>query len=59
LASSRAAPFAYQFDKEGKPSHPYGAYTKVEGGGRIIVLSEGMASLFLGDPKAVLTWPSR
>jgi hypothetical protein len=46
-------PFAYQLDKEGKPSHPYGAYKRVDGGGRIIVLGEGMASLFLGDPHAV------
>jgi hypothetical protein len=46
-------PFAYQLDTEGKPAQPYGAYTRVEGGGRIIVLSEGMASLFLGDRNAV------
>ena len=29
------------------------AYTRVEGGGRLVVLGEGMASLFLGDPNAV------
>jgi len=46
-------PFAYQLDKEGKPSHPFGAYTRLEKGGRIVVLGEGMASLFLGDPNAV------
>jgi hypothetical protein len=46
-------PFAYQLDKDGKPSHPFGAYTRVAGGGRIVVLGEGMASLFLGDPNAV------
>jgi hypothetical protein len=45
--------FAFQLDKEGKPSHPFGAYHRVDNGGRIVVLGEGMASLFLGDPKAV------
>ena len=29
------------------------AYTRAEGGGRLVVLGEGMASLFLGDPNAV------
>ena len=46
-------PFAYQLDKEGKPSHPFGAYTRLDTGGRIVVLGEGMASLFLGDPNGV------
>jgi hypothetical protein len=46
-------PFAYQLDKDGKPWHPFGAYTRLDGGGRIVVLGEGMASLFLGDPNAV------
>jgi hypothetical protein len=46
-------PFAYQLDKDGKPWHPFGAYKRVDGGGRVVVLGEGMASLFLGDPKAV------
>jgi hypothetical protein len=45
--------FAYQLDKEGKPWHPFGAYTRLDTGGRIVVLGEGMASLFLGDPGAV------
>jgi hypothetical protein len=44
-------PFAYQLDKEGKPSHPFAAYKRLDTGGRIVVLGEGMASLFLGDPK--------
>ena len=43
-------PFAFQLDKDGKPAQPYGAWKKVDGGGRIIVLAEGMASLFLGSP---------
>jgi hypothetical protein len=46
-------PFAFQLDKDGKPAQPYGAYARVNGGGRIVVLAEGMASLFLGDPKGV------
>jgi hypothetical protein len=46
-------PFAYQLDKEGAPSRPFGAYTRLDSGGRIVVLGEGMASLFLGEPKAV------
>jgi hypothetical protein len=45
--------FAYQLDKDGKPSHPFAAFARVPGGGRIVVLAEGMASLFLGDPKGV------
>jgi hypothetical protein len=45
--------FAYQLDKEGKPWHPFGAYKRLDTGGRIVVLGEGMASLFLGDPAAV------
>jgi hypothetical protein len=46
-------PFAYQLDKEGKPWHPFGAFKRLESGGRIVVLGEGMASLFLGDPNGV------
>jgi hypothetical protein len=45
---------AYQLDKEGKPSQPFGAYTRLGTGGRIVVLGEGMASLYLGDPNGVL-----
>jgi hypothetical protein len=46
-------PFAYQLDKEGKPWHPFGAYKRLDTGGRVVVLGEGMASLFLGDAAAV------
>jgi len=42
-------PFAFQLDKNGKPAQPYGAWSKVQAGGRVVVLSEGMASLFLGS----------
>jgi hypothetical protein len=45
--------FAFQLDKDGKPAQPFGAYTRVDNGGRIVVLGEGMASLFLGDAKGV------
>jgi hypothetical protein len=45
--------FAFQLDKDGKPARPFGAYTRLENGGRIVVLGEGMASLFLGDPNGV------
>jgi hypothetical protein len=46
-------PFAFQLDKDGKPAQPFGAYTRTNSGGRIVVLGEGMASLFLGQPDAV------
>jgi len=46
-------PFAFQLDKEGKPSQPFAAYTQVGNGGRIVVLGEGMASLFLGEASGV------
>src|SRR5918995_976880 len=45
--------FAFQLDKEGKPAQPFGAYTRLDNGARIVVLGEGMASLFLGDPNGV------
>jgi hypothetical protein len=43
-------PFAFQLDSAGNPAQPFGAYERLENGGRIVVLGEGMASLFLGDP---------
>jgi hypothetical protein len=46
-------PFAFQLDKDGKPAQPFGAYSRLDTGGRIVVLGEGMASLFLGDPNGV------
>jgi hypothetical protein len=45
--------FAFQLDKEGKPSQPFGTYKRLDNGGRIVVLGEGMASLFLGDATGV------
>ena len=41
-------PFAFQLNMEGKPAQPFAAYHKVENGGRIVVMGEGMASIFLG-----------
>jgi hypothetical protein len=46
-------PFAWQLDRQGNPSQPYAAWTKVNNGGRVVVIAEGMASLFLGEPGAV------
>ena len=45
--------FAFQLDKDGKLLHPFFAYKRLDNGGRIVVLGEGMASLFLGDPNGV------
>jgi hypothetical protein len=41
-------PFAFQLDKDGNPAQPFAALKKLEGGGRVVVMGEGMASLFLG-----------
>lgn len=43
-------PFAWQLDAEGKPAQPFAAFNTLSGGGRVVVMGEGMASLFLGDP---------
>jgi hypothetical protein len=51
--------FAFQLGKDGKPWHPFGAYKRLDNGGRIVVLGEGMASLFLGDANAVRLSRSR
>ncbi|HKQ76062.1 MAG TPA: hypothetical protein VJ810_20375 [Blastocatellia bacterium] len=45
--------FAFQLDKEGKPAQPFGAYKRLDNGARIVVLGEGMATLFLGVPNGV------
>jgi hypothetical protein len=46
-------PFAYQLDREGNPAQPYAAYAKLDNGARIVVMGEGMASLFLGVPEGI------
>lgn len=43
-------PFAWQLDKEGKQGPAFAASKKLDGGGRIVVMAEGMASIFLGEP---------
>jgi hypothetical protein len=45
--------FAFQLDKDGKPAQPFGAYKRVNNRARIVVLGEGMASLFLGVSNGV------
>jgi hypothetical protein len=45
--------FAFQLDKDGKPAQPFGAHKRVNNRARIVVLSEGMASLFLGTSNGV------
>jgi hypothetical protein len=46
-------PFAYQLDREGNPAQPSAAYAKFDNGARVVVMGEGMASLFLGVPEGV------
>jgi hypothetical protein len=46
-------PFAYQLDRTGNPAQPSAAYVKLDNGARIVVMGEGMASLFLGVPEGV------
>jgi hypothetical protein len=46
-------PFAFQLDKAGQPSQPFGAYKRLDNAGRVVVLGEGMVTLFLGDPNGV------
>lgn len=46
-------PFAYQLNREGTPAQPSAAYVKLDNGARIVVMGEGMASLFLGVPEGV------
>lgn len=46
-------PFAFQITKEGKPGLPFAAYKNIDGSGRIVVMGEGMASIFMGEDDAV------
>ena len=53
-------PFAFQLDVDGKPAQPFAASVVVPGGGRIVVMGEGMGSLFLGVAEGTrLTGPPR
>jgi hypothetical protein len=45
--------FAWQLDKDGRPAQAFGAHASVGSRGKVVVLAEGMASLFLGQPDAV------
>jgi hypothetical protein len=45
------AAFAFQLGEDGKPAQPFAASATVAGGGRVVVMAEGMASLFLGVPE--------
>jgi hypothetical protein len=45
--------FAWQLDKAGNPAQACAAHKTLEGGGRIVVMGEGMASLFLGTKEGV------
>ena len=45
-------PFAWQFDRDGKPALPFASYAKV-GSSRIVVMSDAMASAFMGTPEGV------
>jgi hypothetical protein len=52
--------FAHQLDKAGMPAQPFAASKALPNGARIVVLAEGMASLFLGVPEGQrLTGPPR
>lgn len=52
--------FGHQLDKDGKPAQPFAASKALPNGARIVVLAEGMASLFLGVPEGQrLTGPPR
>ena len=43
-------PFGFQLDQAGNPSHAFATAKEVTGGGKVIVLSEAMAAIFLGTP---------
>jgi hypothetical protein len=44
--------FAWQLDRDGKTAHPFASFTQL-GSARVIVMSEAMASAFLGKPEGV------
>jgi hypothetical protein len=50
-------PFAWQLDADGKPAQPFASYTVVGSRGRVVVMGEGMASIFLGFPEGVRLSP--
>jgi hypothetical protein len=46
-------PFAWQLDEGGEPGAVFAASTTVDGKGKVIVLGDAMAALFLGTPEGV------
>jgi hypothetical protein len=46
-------PFAYVLDQHGNPAEAFAASATVPGGGRVVVMGEGMASLAMGTPEGV------
>ena len=46
-------PFAWQLDKDGKQAQVFAASTTVGTTGRVVVLGDAMATLFLGTPEGV------
>jgi len=46
-------PFAWQLDKDGKPGQVFAASTTFGKTGRVVVLGDAMATLFLGTPEGV------
>jgi hypothetical protein len=44
--------FAWQLDRDGKPAQPFAACAKI-GDARIVVMSDAMASAFMGKPEGV------
>jgi hypothetical protein len=45
--------FAWQLDQDGTPAQPFAAVAEAGAGGKVVVMAEGMASLFLGQPEGV------
>lgn len=43
-------PFSFVLDEAGKPAAAHGAYAKLDSGARIVVLGDGMVTIFLGRP---------
>ncbi|WP_298866152.1 hypothetical protein [uncultured Gimesia sp.] len=46
-------PFGFQLDQEGNPAQTFAAYQQIDGGGKIVVLAEGMASAFMGTKEGI------
>jgi hypothetical protein len=51
-------PLAFQLDSAGRPGQPSAAYAAPPGGGRVVVMGEAMASIFLGSAGGTRLTPS-